>query len=261
VAQMWHADRVKTSEPEKEKIRDKILGVLRAPSLPGMLDTVHLIDHFVATSASAVGVKIEECSILKSIMVQNAFPVLFFGDTHAIDDYFRYVHSTIKQCQSAQPSSLAGVGSLVHERPTLEYHRLEIDPLKLHECAQLYWLALFSVDTEENLSKEGRAVLRKLMATLKISFDDLGKMFKVSGETVRRWENGTNSIPTDKSVTVHSTRAPLDKLLQIFQPERLPVVIRRTADLFDGERALDWILRGRIADVASRYEVALTYQA
>jgi uncharacterized protein with PIN domain len=27
-----------------------------------------------------------------------------------------------------------------------------------------------------------------------------------------------------------------------------------------GERALDWILRGRIAEVAGRYEIALAYQ-
>jgi hypothetical protein len=30
--------------------------------------------------------------------------------------------------------------------------------------------------------------------------------------------------------------------------------------LFDGERALDWILRGRIGDAAGRYEIALSYQ-
>jgi hypothetical protein len=253
---------VEATDSAKARIKAKILGVLQAPSLSGMLDTVHTIDDFVVTSASTAGIKIEQCSILRSIMVQNAFPILFVGDAHAIDEYFRYVHSTLKQCHAVQPPALAALlRPPFHERPAFARHRLKVDPLKLHECAQLYRLALFRFESEETVSNDGRQVLRELIATLKISFDDLGKMFKVSGETVRRWENGTSSLPVDKTATILSTRAPLDKLLQIFQPERLPVVIRRDADLFDGERALDWILRGRIADVASRYEVTLRYQA
>ncbi len=31
--------------------------------------------------------------------------------------------------------------------------------------------------------------------------------------------------------------------------------------LFNGESALDWILRGRISETAARYEAALSYQA
>jgi hypothetical protein len=253
---------VEATDSEKERIRAKILSVLQAPSLPGMLDAVHTIDDFVVTSASTAGINIEQCSILRSVMVQNAFPILFVGDSHAIDDYFRYVHSMIKQCHAAQPPALAALlRPPFHERPGFEHRRLKVDPFKLHECAQLYRLALFSFESEETVSNDGQKVLRELMVTLKISFDDLGKMFKVSGETVRRWENGANAIPVDKTATILSTRAPLDKLLQIFQPERLSVVIRRHSDLFDGERALDWILRGRISGVARRYEVALSYQA
>jgi hypothetical protein len=52
----------------------------------------------------------------------------------------------------------------------------------------------------------------------------------------------------------------LDRLLALFQPARLPLAIRRPAELFDGERALDWILRGRIGEAAGRYEIALSYQ-
>jgi len=49
-------------------------------------------------------------------------------------------------------------------------------------------------------------------------------------------------------------------MLEIFRPERLFQVVRRKADLFDGESALEWILRGRVAEVADRYELALSYQ-
>ncbi len=41
---------------------------------------------------------------------------------------------------------------------------------------------------------------------------------------------------------------------------RLPQVIRRPVDIFDGHSALEWILLGRIEEVAKRYEVAFAYQ-
>jgi hypothetical protein len=261
---VWHGcgtlSSVETTDHAKAAIRAKILSILEAPSLPGMLDIVHTIDDFVVTSASAAGIKSEQFSVVRSMAVQNAFPILFVAKSYGVDEYFQYLDSAIKQYQSSQLPTL-GVFFGPPERPAFGDQPLEIDPLKLRECGQLYRLALLSFESEGTVANEGQQILRKLMATLKISFDDLGKMFKVSGETVRRWENGTNSIPMDKSATILSTQGPLDKLLQIFQPARLPVVIRRTSDLFDGERALDWILRGRIADVATRYEVELSYQA
>ena len=55
--------------------------------------------------------------------------------------------------------------------------------------------------------------------------------------------------------------AALGRLEAMFRPERLSQVVRRKAGLFEGESALDWILRGRIAAAAGRYETALAYQA
>jgi len=46
----------------------------------------------------------------------------------------------------------------------------------------------------------------------------------------------------------------------MFRPERLAQVVRRKAGLFDGESALDWILRGRIVTAVDHYEIALVYQ-
>ncbi len=55
--------------------------------------------------------------------------------------------------------------------------------------------------------------------------------------------------------------AALERLQQIFLPGGLARAIRRKVNAFDGDAAIDWILRGRIQDVADIYEFVLSYQA
>jgi len=107
---------------------------------------------------------------------------------------------------------------------------------------------------------EARLTLDRLMLRLGLSQDEAARMLGVSGETVRRWQRGAVKIPMPRAVQILSMAEALDRLLALFQPARLPLAIRRPAELFDGERALDWILRGRIADAAGRYEIALSFQ-
>lgn len=103
------------------------------------------------------------------------------------------------------------------------------------------------------------AILRQIREYLDVSVEDVGTMFGLTGETVREWQGGTAEIP-DKTVgQMVAAGNSLNQLLGIFRPERLPQVIRRRADAFDGERALDWILDGRIAEVAERYDQGLSY--
>jgi len=90
--------------------------------------------------------------------------------------------------------------------------------------------------------------------------DHLARMFEVAADTVRLWERGHGEVPAARRAELLLADKALDRLLELFRPERLPQVIRRKADLFDKEQALDWILRGRIADVADRYDAALSYQ-
>jgi len=107
---------------------------------------------------------------------------------------------------------------------------------------------------------EARLALDRLMLRLGLSQDEAARMLGVSGETVRRWQRGAVKIPMPRAAQLLSMGEALERLLALFQPARLPLAIRRPAELFDGERALDWILRGRIADAAGRYEIALSYQ-
>ncbi len=106
----------------------------------------------------------------------------------------------------------------------------------------------------------GRLALERLMECLGLSQDQMGRMLDVSGETVRRWKSGATGIPLSRVAELTAAESALNRLLQIFRPERLPLVIRRKAEVFGGKAALDWILDGRIAEVADRYELSLAYQ-
>lgn len=128
------------------------------------------------------------------------------------------------------------------------------------ELLVLFHQAVEQVVAPELGAEQGRAALRSLMTRLELGQDDLGRMFGVSGETIRRWERGSAGIPAERRATILAAESGLRRLQDLFRAERLPTVVRRPAELFDGETALAWILRGRIGDVADRYEKTLLYQ-
>lgn len=80
--------------------------------------------------------------------------------------------------------------------------------------------------------------MQSLMACLDLSYDDLGRLFNISGETVRRWEQGSHPIPTERKAELTLAGAALERLLKVFRMERLPETLRRPAQLFDGKTAL-----------------------
>lgn len=110
------------------------------------------------------------------------------------------------------------------------------------------------------ICERGPAQVARLGRQLGMSHEDLGRVFRVSGETVRRWERGQVRVPDARLAELDLMSAALDRLDALFEPTRLAQVIRRPAELFGGETALAWIERGRIAEVADRYETALAYQ-
>jgi transcriptional regulator with XRE-family HTH domain len=142
----------------------------------------------------------------------------------------------------------ASVRSLIEATDYTEWHLL-------------YNQAIEQVITRGRGFEYERTILRSLMTRLQLSQDDVGRMLGVSGETVRRWELGATGIPVERQAAILAAEAGLRRLQDLFRPERLATVVRRAADLFDGDTALEWILRGRIAEVADRYETSLLYQA
>lgn len=128
------------------------------------------------------------------------------------------------------------------------------------------WLVLFSQAAEEVIARswsegQARTALRSLMTHLDLGQDELGRLFGVSGETVRRWERGKSRISSGSEAAILAVDSAARRLLEIFRPGRLALVLRRKAELFEGETALEWILRGRVDEVVERYERTFLYQA
>ncbi len=110
-------------------------------------------------------------------------------------------------------------------------------------------------------AKQAKAapILQQLRKCFDLSREDLGTMFGVTGEVIASWEQDAVEIPDTALAKMIAASASLDRMLWFFRPDRLPQVIRRRAEAFDGERALDWILDGRLAEVAERYYNGLAY--
>lgn len=136
-----------------------------------------------------------------------------------------------------------------------------LTPEDLAELVAVWPLAVAELALAEGAQARGRRALRRLMVHLGLSQNDLGRMLGTSGETVRRWEGRAVRVPEERLAELGRADDALDRLLALVRPEHLRQAVRREAGLFDGDRALDWILRGRLAEVAGRYEVALAYQA
>lgn len=134
------------------------------------------------------------------------------------------------------------------------------DERELEELAHVFPLVVFEEAASARKATSGRDMLRRVSACLELSFENVGRVLNVPGETVRRWERGISRIPSDALATLELVDSALTRLTRLFLPQRLPEVVRRKAELFDGSRALDWILQGRISDVVDRYERALSYQ-
>ncbi len=146
-----------------------------------------------------------------------------------------------------------------HSSEPLARHRGEPER-ELEELAHVFPLVVFEETASARKASSGRDMLRRVSTCLELSFENVGRILNVPGETVRRWERGISRIPTDALATLELVDSALNRLSKLFLPQRLPEVVRRKADLFNGARALDWILQGRIGDVVDRYEHALTYQ-
>ena len=127
------------------------------------------------------------------------------------------------------------------------------------------FLLVFSVAVAEKLSadqaeSQARQAIRQLLARMELSVADLGRLLGVSADVVDQWESAQVMMPADARAIVTRANSALSRLLAIFRPERLPQVIRQKVALFRGESAYDWILQGRIQEVADLYEVAFAYQ-
>ena len=247
---------------QEDKIRAKIARLRKSPSYAETLDLVRTIDNLVRNSAASSGIALDEgrLSVVRDKALQDAFEICFReyaeNPRDAAQELCAYV-SGIGSKRQVRPRLGASLSALCSSQRDFPVS----DTARYRECSAMYHLAVSSLLLERESSTEGRQLLRALMSNLAVSYDDLGRMFKVSGETVRRWETGATTISNERKAEITLAGATLERLLKIFRTARLPEVIRRPAELFSGQTALDSIFQGKIAEVADRYETALRYQA
>jgi len=227
--------------------RRDIVAALRNPSLRSVRAFLELLAACVDDLNQAAGFAFDRASLVKYSVVQSAYPALLSCRQGRARDAIDFVIRTWKAHARGLAKAKAGgpVARLDGER----------------EFRAVFSVALSELVQSQETELQARQTLRRLMIHLGLSQDDLGRMFDVAGETIRRWERGENRIPDSKMAALQSADTALVKLLSLFRPERLPQLIRHKAEGFEGERALDWILRGRIAEVADRYDLGLLYQA
>ncbi len=101
--------------------------------------------------------------------------------------------------------------------------------------------------------------LRRLRDSLGLSAEELAETLGTTVADVGAWLEGRASVPFVTAVRIRDSIEALDRLESVIAPERLADVVRRPADLFGGNSALNLIVNGRIHEVAEKYDRLLAY--
>jgi len=257
------------------------MGLLRDPSYERALEFFRIADNCILEINSKAGFENTQSAIIRHKFLQEISSVvgvivcqqgknpermsdlLFWSWANAAETIGKIAvkkgtGKTFTLLKARGPKSASPIGLGVLRKEDIEAVQENLP--KFQEWLALCNLALSKLFSDRDRTTEARQSLRAIMATFDLSYDEVGRMFGVSGETVRRWESGTARIPAERVGAIAMGMDALSRLLKLFKAAHLADVIRRKADLFGGERALDWVVRGRIADVADRYDLVLTYQ-
>jgi transcriptional regulator with XRE-family HTH domain len=220
---------------------------------------VRLLDQCFGELNRAAGIEDEQDALIRRSALQGSFPVLVFQRSGEGEFAASFLVETWRRTAETFGALLPLDWPQEVAEAATPYCAFEPAPVT-QELLPMFQIAVFELFRDASSQAHGREILRRLMVLLGLSYDQLGRAFSVSGETVRRWERGSHPIPDERLPDLAQADAALSRLLEIFRAERLLQGVRRKAELFEGETALDWILRGRIGDVAGRYETALAYQ-
>lgn len=207
------------------------------PDMASIRDFISLTGEFAAEASRVLGLDAESVAEVKARLLRSALPAFL---SHWRGDRERASDLLVDAWRSN--------------------FQVPVGPAP-RELLGLWDVAVSQELTADARSFSGPLVIEMLVSCLSLSQDELGRMLGVTGETVRRWKKGAVGIPESRLAELTAAESALNRLLRMFRPERLSQVIRRKADLFEGKRALDWILDGRMAEVADRYESALAFQA
>ncbi|HKH47794.1 MAG TPA: Hsp20 family protein [Thermoanaerobaculia bacterium] len=233
------------------------LAALASFEMAGIRQLVGIFDECLATVNEIAGLSGEIGTLVRHTALQACFPALRLFHRGDSESALRFL--LLEWTRASAALGLPRSMTELSEEPETALSNLP--PEAEHELLSAFNTAVSALLRETQGQSRGRGAVRHLMTHLDLSFDQAGRALGVSGETVRRWERGSHEIPAERMADLLRAEAALDRLLGVFRAERLAFVVRRQAELFSGESALDWIFRGRIGEVADRYETALSYQA
>ena len=241
--------------------QETVLSILRAAPTPQGTPSLRSVQATITTCRMCVRqlnkeAKVEEplAVLVGDSVTQSAYPVLLLLRKKDFENASRTI---VEIWRTTLEAFLESTRSLLV--PAGKPSKLENMAEEL-ELLSAWNTAVSEVIRAEASRSEGRDMLRRLAVHLELSHEQLGTMFGVSRETIRRWETGANPIPVRHVAKLVSADRSLSSLLRMFRQTRLAQAIRRKADLFDGERALDWILRRRHRELVDRYENTFMYQ-
>lgn len=250
-----------TAEAAREIVKREFAETTRPHgelSLLAAVAIVRSIDRSLARLNEEIGMVEPLEIILREATLQSGFPA-----------FVTYLYSTIDSASnsllaawSGSASRLGQLRSLFHgvETPSLDEILPQLSEESFRSSLTTFNLAVAEILSEHAKQPRSQLIIKELLQRLDLSYDELGRLLDVSGETVRRWEKGAFEVPRQKLALLERASGSLRRLLNLIKPESLPSVVRRPARLFGGESALDWIRSGRIDEVASRYEIAFAYQ-
>lgn len=231
---------------------------LQKPDLDSLLAFVRFASECIERLNKAARLEPEWASLVWVNALQSSLPVVVCH-RHKRNEW------AFEQLFAVWRTSLCVWGQEVPPIAPRERHRERRHRDWTHLAHDFEYVVTFNLAVAEVIKERfggarARTILEKVRTLLSMSFDDVGRMLKVSGETVRRWERGASAVPPAHMATLASMGSALDRMVQLIKPERLPQAISRKADLFGGRTARELILEGAIEQVANQYELALRFQ-
>ncbi len=247
-----------THDPAMSLLAAKLVGPDQAtpyagePDLDSLRPIVKAVGERIAELNRSAEIPEPVASLLWANCLSGSLPVVilaFYRELEAAD----LCLGRVWQAAAATLGGVApGASVALPSLPAIDGKLAKLAAQAAAAWIPTFALALSEVAADLATANKADTIRDELRAHLALTDADVERILGVCGAI---------QASPEAHAYVASAGAALDRLLRLFRPESLPQVIRRHAALFDGQRALDWILAGRITEVADRYDVALSYQA
>jgi len=265
-SELWQRLRQVGKDPRIDRARSALralarrAGVAQQELQPGRIRSfVAALLDVISELSTTLDLPDRDSRLLDQAALQGSFPVLVLSCRRHYAAAARYLVSEWQAVGESlgllQPGSGTETPSLAEESGGFTLRSSERELLWNFQAAVLELLRSSAAQ------RRGRETIDVILSSLGLSYAQAGQLLGVSAVTVRRWHRRATAIATEKLALLAEVEDAIGRLSAMFLAERLPQVIRREADLFDGEAALTWILQARIGEVADRYEGLLGYQA